>query len=46
MTLKLAKKAVVYELDLAILNDDNGMFQSIEDELVLSLTLKLSMDFL
>ena len=46
MTLKLAKKAVVYELYLAILNDDNGMFQSIEDELVLSLTLKLSMDFL
>ena len=46
MTLKLAKKAVVYELDLVILNDDYGMFQSIEDELVLSLTLKLSMDFL
>ena len=44
-TLKLAKKAVIYEVDLTILYNDYRVFKPIENELVLFLALKLRMDF-
>ena len=42
--IKLVEKAVINELDLSILDDDNWMLKSIENELVLLLGLQSSMN--